>query len=163
MSITLIAAMDRNRAIGTNNGLPWRLPADMKYFIRQTTGKTVLMGRKTFQSFGEKPLKDRRNVILTRSADYRPEGAETVSSIEEALGRYAGDGELMVIGGEDIYRQLLPYADRVLLTEIDEAFGGTDAYFPELDEREWKLDASVPGQRDEKNKYDFNFQTYVRI
>lgn len=163
MSITLIAAMDRNRAIGTNNKLPWRLPADMNYFKQQTMGKTVLMGRLTFQSFGGRPLTGRRNVILTRSADYRPEGAETVSSVEEALSRYGGEGELMVIGGEQVYRQLLPFADRVLLTEIDEAFEGADAFFPELDKAEWKLAASIPGERDEKNRYDYKFQTYVRI
>ncbi|GGF90038.1 dihydrofolate reductase [Paenibacillus abyssi] len=159
MSITMIAAMAKNRTIGTDNELPWRLPEDMAYFRRVTTGTTVIMGRKTLESFG-KPLKNRRNVVLTRNPDYRPEGCEIVHSIDQALGQFAS-ADVMVIGGEEIYRQFLPYADKILLTEIDAEFEG-DAQFPEFSAEEWQLAESVKGIRDEKNPYDYYFQTYVK-
>ncbi|CAH0121411.1 MULTISPECIES: dihydrofolate reductase [unclassified Paenibacillus] len=161
MSISLIWAMDRNRTIGVDNKLPWRLPADMAYFKRQTSGKTVLMGRKTFESIG-KPLPNRTNVVLTRSRDFRHEGCTIVRSLEEALA-LAEREPLMVIGGAEIYRLLLPYADRLLVTEIDHSFAGGDAFFPEWDEDEWRIVESVPGTIDEKNIYPHTFVTYERV
>lgn len=159
MTISMIAAAATNGVIGANNRLPWRLPADMAYFVAETRGKTVLMGRKTFESL-KAPLKNRTNVILSRTLTEAPEGTVLVHSAEEALEKY-GDQELMVIGGEEIYRLMLPYADRVLLTEIDQAFEG-DAYFPELPPGEWKLASRTPGMRDEKNDLPYAFAVYVR-
>ncbi|MEV5028185.1 dihydrofolate reductase [Paenibacillus sp. LPE1-1-1.1] len=160
MSVTLIAAMDRNRTIGIGNKLPWRLPAEMAFFTKSTLGKTVLMGRKTFESL-PKPLKDRRNVVLTRQNDFHPEGCEVIHSIEEALERM-NDDELVVIGGADIYAQFLPYADKILLTEVDVEIEGGDAFFPAFSESEWNLMESESRDSDEKNKYSFTFQTFIR-
>ncbi|MFD1954744.1 dihydrofolate reductase [Paenibacillus thailandensis] len=163
MTITMIAAMANNRAIGFENGLPWRLPADMAYFVRMTTGKTVLMGRKTFESFGGKPLRNRRNVVFTRQENAFFEGCETVNSVEEALRRYRDEEELMIIGGGEIYRLFMPYADKLLLTEIDLDVQNADSYFPEVNPGQWALTNSVQGVLDERNRYRHVFQTYTRI
>ncbi|WP_028561135.1 dihydrofolate reductase [Paenibacillus pinihumi] len=160
MAIILISAMAKNRTIGIDNKLPWRLPEDMAFFRRTTTGNTVLMGRKTFESFGSRPLKNRLNVVMTRSTDYAPEGCGIVQSVEEALQTYS-DSDLYVIGGEEIYRQLLPHADRILLTEIDADFEG-DSFFPEFAKDEWELTDSVKGIENEDNPYSYYFQTYQR-
>ncbi|MGU3473289.1 dihydrofolate reductase [Paenibacillus sp. D51F] len=161
--ITMIACMDRDRLIGRGNDLPWKLPEDMSYFKERTMGKTVLMGRKTFESFGGRPLKNRRNVILTRDAGFKPEGAETVHSLEAALRLETEGEELMVIGGEQIYELLLPHADCLLLTEIDASFGGGDAFFPSFREEEWKLADSYPGKGDEKLGVAYRFNRYERV
>lgn len=160
MSIALIAAMDRSHAIGVGNRLPWRLPAEMAYFTRSTIGKTVIMGRKTFESL-PKPLKDRKNVILTRQLGYNIEGCETVHSVEESLERYSGD-EIMVIGGAEIYEQYLPYADTLLLTDVDTDVEGADAFFPKVEEEVWQLVSSEHHEKDDKNAYSFTFKVYKR-
>jgi dihydrofolate reductase len=159
MSITLIAAMAQNRTIGLDNDLPWKLPDEMAHFVRSTKGKVVLMGRKTLESF-HGPLKNRTNVVLTRSHDYRPDGCEIVHSVEEALERY-GDDELMVIGGAQIYEQLLPYADTILLTEVQAEVDG-DTVFPVFHLNEWQLEDSVYHPVDERHAYAFRLQTYRR-
>ena len=160
MTITLIAAVASNGVIGSNNGLPWRLPAEMRYFTQNTIGKPVLMGRKTFESL-PKPLKDRINVILSRSLQEAPEGSELVHSIAEALEKYGTD-ELMVIGGSEIYTQMLEVADRLLITEIDQTFEG-DAYFPYFDRAAWRLVSRTAGVQDEKNTVPYSFCVYERI
>lgn len=159
MTITLIAAVASNGVIGNNNELIWRLPADMKYFRQQTIGKPVLMGRKTFESLG-KPLKDRTNVILSRTLQEAPEGCELVRTIPEAIAKY-GEDELMVIGGGDIYKQALEIADRLQLTEIAQAFDG-DTYFPDFDRQEWKLVSREEGTQDVKNLLPYAFCVYER-
>jgi dihydrofolate reductase len=160
MSITMIAAMDRSRTIGIGNKLPWRLPSEMAFFTRHTTGKTVVMGRKTFESL-PKPLKDRVNVVISRQSDYAKEGCEVVHSVQEAIDRY-GEGELMVIGGADIYKQFLPYADKLLLTEVDTEIEGGDAFFPEFSSDEWERVDAEQVERDERNAFSFTFQTFTR-
>jgi dihydrofolate reductase len=159
MTVTLIAAAAANGVIGIENRLPWKLPADMAYFVEQTRGKPVLMGRKTFESLG-RPLKNRLNIILSRSMEEAPEGCEIVRSLEEAMERF-GNQELMVIGGEEVYRQALPFADRVLLTEIGLEFEG-DAFFPQLDPSEWVLESRREGILDEKNTLPHAFLVYRR-
>ncbi|MWV42295.1 dihydrofolate reductase [Paenibacillus sp. HJL G12] len=161
MSMTFIWAMGENRVIGRNNALPWRLPRDMAFFKEQTIGKKVLMGRKTWESFGGKPLPGRTNIILTRDPDYSAPGAQIIHTIDEAL-KLGVEEELMVIGGSEIYRTLLPHADRLLVTEIEESFEG-DTFFPEINEAEWKCVQEVQGIRDEKNPYNYRFCTYVRV
>ena len=162
MGITIIAAMARNRVIGADNRLPWRLPDDMAFFVRSTRGKTVLMGRLTFESLPGGALKNRTNVVLTRNPSYRPEGCEVVHSIAEALERFgSGDEELMVAGGAEIYKQLLPLADTMLLTEVEAEPDG-DAFFPAWDEREWEKTDSVYHPADERHAYPFRFNTYRR-
>ncbi|TVY02270.1 dihydrofolate reductase [Cohnella terricola] len=159
MTVTLIAAVASNGVIGKDNDLIWRLPADMQYFKKHTLGKIVLMGRKTFESLG-RPLKDRTNVVLSRTLEEAPEGCELVRSIPEALERYGRD-ELMVIGGAEIYKQTLEFADRLQLTEIDQAFEG-DTYFPNFDRKQWKQVSREEGQLDEKNRLPHAFCIYER-
>ncbi|MFC5467593.1 dihydrofolate reductase [Cohnella suwonensis] len=159
MTVTLIAAVASNGVIGNNNELIWRLSADMKFFKQQTIGKPVLMGRKTFESLG-KPLKDRTNIVMSRTLKEAPDGCELVGSLDEALSRYAGE-PLMIIGGAEIYAQSLKHADRLLLTEIGQSFKG-DAYFPSFDRGEWKLVSRTEGQQDDKNALPYAFCAYER-
>jgi dihydrofolate reductase len=164
MSITLIAAMDRNRTIGKGNAMPWRLPSEMAFFKANTLGKTVLMGRKTFESLGSKPLPNRRNVVLTRQEGLELEGCEIVHSVEEAISRYGQEDEqLMIIGGTEIYGQFLPYADTILLTEVETEIQGGDAKFPAFDSKEWKRTVGERKERDERNAFAFTFVTHTRI
>lgn len=159
-TITLIWAQGENGVIGRDNALPWRIPADMAYFKRETVGKTVVMGRKTWESFGSKPLKDRKNVVLTRDPSYTADGADVVHSIEDALS--AADGEeVMIIGGSEIYALSLPIADRLRVTRVRESFEG-DAVFPTIDWSSWLLISSQEGIRDEKNVYRYEFEVYER-
>ena len=159
MSVSLIAAMGQNRVIGTNNRLPWRLPADLQLFKRHTTGHPVLMGRKTFESIG-RPLPGRLNIILTTQPDFAAAGCETSRSIEAVLQRYAHE-EIFVIGGAEIYTQLLPHADKLYITQIEQKFEG-DAYFPEFDLSDWKEIFREEGITDEKNPYSYYFSIYER-
>lgn len=156
----MIWAMGRNGVVGKDNGMPWHLPRDMAFFKQQTLGKTIVMGRKTWESFGGKPLKDRLNIIMTRDKEYTAQGAQVIHSIEEALD-YANNQELMIIGGAQIYEKWLPYADRLLVTRIEEDFAG-DTVFPDVDWSEWSITEKMPGIRDEKNPYDYDFYIYDR-
>jgi dihydrofolate reductase len=160
MSVSFILAMDRNRGIGFNNKLPWRMPADLAYFKRVTMGHTILMGRKTYESIG-KPLPGRHNVILTQNREYRAEGCTIVHSVEEALDRFARNEELFVTGGGEIFKLFLPYADKLYITYIEETFPA-DAFFPEVNEGEWRLVCSEQGVRDEKNPYEYYFRIYEK-
>lgn len=158
--ITLIAAMANDRVIGTNNTLPWDLPADMKHFREQTMGKPILMGRKTYDSIG-RPLPGRHNIVVTRNAGLEIEGCTVVSSIDEAL-EAAGDvPEVMVMGGASFYEQLLPQAERLVLTLIDLQIEG-DAWFPALEEGEWREVAREDNEPDEKNRWAYSFIEFER-
>ncbi len=156
--ISLLFAMGKNHVIGKNNDLPWRLPEDLKWFKQVSTGHTVIMGRKTFESIG-KPLPNRKNIIVTNDKEYKAEGCIVTHSIEEAL-QQDGD-ETIVIGGAKIYEQVLDDADRLYMTYIDEEFEG-DTFFPEYDESEWELTSKEKGIKDEKNPYDYYFCVYDR-
>ena len=136
MIISLIAAIGKNNVIGKDNSLPWKLPEDMKRFKELTSGKPVIMGRKTFESIG-KPLPNRKNIIITRDKNYRAKNCIVVHSVEGALKAAKGNEEVMIIGGEQIFKLFLPIANRMYLTFIDEDFEG-DAYFPDYNKNEWK-------------------------
>jgi len=156
MKISIIAAMARNRVIGINNELPWKLPADMKWFRLHTLGKPIVMGRKTFESFGSKPLPDRHNIVITRDRDYTAEGASVAHSIDEAIA-IAGDvPEVMIIGGASFYEQMLPRTDRMYLTLVDMEPEG-DAWFPDYDALQWKEVERHEHQPDEKNPCAYSF------
>lgn len=135
-TLSLIAAMAKNRIIGRDNQLPWRLPEDLRYFKATTLGKPVIMGRKTWESLG-RPLPGRRNLVVTRNGDYVAAGGETVPSLEAAVAAVASEEEAFIIGGAELYRQALQYADRLYLTEIEQEFAG-DASFPELEPGRWR-------------------------
>ena len=137
----LIVAADRNWAIGKNNKLMWSIPADMKFFRETTQGNVVIMGRKTLESFPQgQPLKNRVNIVITRNPSYKVKDAVVVHSVEEAIEESRKyDGDVFVIGGESIYRAMLPYCDTALVTRIDYAYEA-DTWFPKLDEdEEWEL------------------------
>ncbi len=159
--ITLIAAMANDRVIGVNNTLPWNLPADMKHFKAQTMGKPILMGRKTYDSIG-RPLPGRHNIVVSRNSGLQLEGCSVVSSVDAAL-EVAGEvAEVMVMGGASFYEQLLPRADRLVLTLIDLEVEG-DAWFPALEEAEWREVNREEHQADEKNRWAYTFIEFERI
>lgn len=159
--ISLIAAMDKNRVIGTDSGkLPWHLPADLKHFKFLTLGKPVIMGRKTFESIG-KPLPERKNIIITRNKNYEAPGCIVVHSREEAL-KAAGDApEIMIIGGAEVFAEFLPLAKRMYLSLIDGIFAGT-AYFPQWDVGAWREISREAHEADEKNEYRYVFLVLER-
>lgn len=159
--ISLIAAAARNNVIGKGNALPWDLPNDLQHFREVTAGHTIIMGRKTFESIG-RPLPKRRNIIITRQDDYKPEGVEVVSSTEAALATMSEDEEAFVIGGGEIFKQALPIADRIYLTRVEADVEG-DAFFPELDMSEWREVSRKEGVVDEKNALPHTFLVYDRI
>lgn len=161
MEISLIWAMGRNGVIGKDGTMPWRLPRDFAFFKERTMGRVMLMGRKTWDSLGGKPLPGRSSVVLTRDKSFHSEGAKVVHSLDEALAAADGQQELMVIGGAEIYRMTLPVADKLIVTLIDESFEG-DTFFPEIDWSLWVEVSSEQGIRDEKNPYDYRFVVYER-
>lgn len=161
MIISIISAMADNRVIGINNSLPWKLPSDMKWFRKHTLGKPIVMGRKTFESFGGRTLPDRPNIIITRDADYKVDGAVVTHSIDEAL-KAAGEAEeVMIIGGESFYAQMLPQSDRMYLTFVHTDVKG-DAWFPEYNETDWKEIDRIDVKADEKNAFDHTFVIFER-
>src|SRR5215210_1383436 len=159
--VSLIAAMGSNRAIGIDNRLPWRLPADLRRFKALTTGHTLVMGRKTFESI-RGPLPWRTTVVVSRRPDYAPEGVLVAHSVEEALARAAEDDEVFIAGGEEIFRQTLERADRMHLTWIEKDFPA-DAFFPEFDESAWRLVEREDHEATAEAPFAYSFRVYDRI
>jgi dihydrofolate reductase len=161
MKVSIVVAMAANRVIGNNNQLPWHLPADLKHFKQTTMGKPILMGRKTWESIG-RPLPGRTNIVITRDESYAAPGCLVVHSIEAAMQAAAQQDEVMVIGGAEFYRQVLPRADTIYLTRIHQDFEG-DTFFPELDEAEWQEVARVDCDADDRNPYAYSFIRLERV
>ena len=163
MLISLVVAAAENNAIGKDNGMLWHLPNDLKYFKNVTWGMPVLMGRKTFESFGNgKPLPGRANIILTRKKDYRPAGVVTVQSMDDAY-FFVNENdfnELMVIGGGEIYNMMMPKADRIYMTRVHCSFTDADAFFPSIDEKKWKLKSREDFTADDKHQYAYSFEVW---
>ncbi len=163
--LALVVAHTRNRVIGRDNGMPWHLPADLAFFRELTTGHPILMGRKTHLAIG-RPLPGRRNLVLTRqhpaSQTASLDGVELVGSIDAALALVGPAPVLFVIGGAEVYRQLLPLARRLHVTEIAATLAG-DAHFPPLAEGRWQEAARVHRAADDRNAYDLDFVTLERI
>jgi dihydrofolate reductase len=155
---TLIVAMDAQRGIGNNNKLLFRLPEDMAFFKKTTTGHPIIMGRKTFDSIG-RALPNRRNIVITRNTEWQHEGVETANSLDTAAA-LVGDVDVFVIGGEQIYTAALAHADRLLITEIDKTVD-SDAFFPAFDKQEWE-EISREKHHSTQNEFDFAFVTYQR-
>ncbi|ASK63386.1 dihydrofolate reductase [Virgibacillus phasianinus] len=160
--ISFVVAMDRNRVIGLNNDLPWHLPKDFKFFKEKTTGHTMIMGRKTYDSLGG-PLPNRKNVVLTGQDPSYPDDVDVIHDIDtiKKWNEQYGDDELFVIGGAKVFEQVLPFTDRMYITWIDESFEG-DTRFPEFSEDDWNLTNREKGEKDEKNPYDYYFLQYDR-
>ena len=154
----LIAATSQNNALGKDNKIIWHLPDDFKRFKELTSGHHIIMGRKTFESF-PKPLPNRTHVVITRQKNYNPEGCIVVNSIEEAFEICPKSEDVFLIGGAEIYKLGLPFTDKIELTYINETFEA-DAFFPEIDFSEWKLNNEEFHPKDEKHAHDFSFQTY---
>ncbi len=161
MIISIIAAMDENAVIGINNSLPWKLPSDMKWFRQHTLGKSIIMGRKTFESFGAKPLPERQNIIVSHNPEYRAEHCDVVSSIDAALAAVNNTDEVMIIGGASFYEQTLNRADRLYLTTVHTEVNG-DAWFPRFDVDDWTVYFSERHEADEKNSLAHTFRIFNR-
>ena len=160
MRLSIIAAVSANKVIGAHNSLPWNLPADRKRFQKLTMGHHLLMGRKTFESIGF-VLPGRSTIVITHQPDYQPEGVRVAHSLEEALQLVENDNELFIAGGEEIYRQMLPLADRLYLTYVHEDFEG-DTHFPDFDESSWEVISREDRQPDPNNASPYSFVVYER-
>lgn len=142
--------------IGINNRLPWKLPADMAWFRKNTLGKPIIMGRRTFESFGAKSLPERQNIVVTRDTNFQAQEIETATSIDQAID-LAGDAkEIMIIGGASIYKQTLPLATRLYMTVVHGDIEG-DAWFPDYEREDWKEIERSNYLADEKNSFDYSF------
>jgi dihydrofolate reductase len=159
MIISIVVAISENHVIGKDNQLLWHMPNDLKHFKEITTGHTVIMGRKTYDSVG-KPLPKRRNIIITRQS-ITIEGCEVVNSIEAALALCKGEEEVFIVGGAEIYRQAMKLTDRIYLTIIHKEFEG-DSFFPEINKIEWEEVSREDHQPDEKNALSYSFITLER-
>ncbi len=160
--ITLICAMGKNQEIGEKNRLLWDLPRDMKHFRERTAGKTVVMGRKTFESIGF-ALPKRRNIVLTRNNDFSAKGIEAFHSLEKVLDLAdEKKEEIMVIGGSAIYELFLPYAHRLSLTFVDKEFPNADSYFPKFEKNDFSIKEKNIWKKDEKNIFDMVQIEYER-
>lgn len=155
MIISIIAALDKKFVIGNKGRIPWHLPADLAHFRELTMGKPIIMGRTTFESIG-RLLPGRLNIVLTRDPCYKPAGVVAAHSIEEALHEAGAASEIMVIGGADVYRQFMSLAHRMYLTFVESEFEG-DAYFPPVDQKEWKEVSREAYTPDKKNPYPYTF------
>jgi dihydrofolate reductase len=163
MIISLIAGVSKNGVIGVNHELPWRLPDDLKYFKEVTSGHAVIMGRKNYESIPEKfrPLPNRLNIILTRQSDFQAADCKIAHQVKEALTLAAGAGkeEIFIIGGAEIYREFLPMASRLYLTEINATITG-DTFFPDYTKADWQLINRIHHPSDEKHQFSFDFSLY---
>jgi dihydrofolate reductase len=165
MIVSMIAALSKNRVIGKDNDLPWKLPDDMKFFMDTTRGHHAIMGRKNYDSIPPKfkPLPDRTNIVVTRQKKFEAPGCKVVDSIEKGLkiAMESNEPEAFIIGGAEIYKLALPYAHRLYLTEIDAIIEG-DTYFPPFDGTEWIETSRVHHGKDGRHAYSFDFVTYEK-
>lgn len=158
--LSIIVAASQNRVIGRENSLIWHLPEDLKHFKELTISHTVIMGRRTYESIG-RALPQRRNIVISRNPLYRAEGCEVVSSIEEALKAAGQEGEVFVIGGGTIFRQVWERADRLYITYVHTVVQG-DTFLPEIDLSQWEMVERNDFNADEKNEFDYSFVVYNR-
>ena len=160
--LSIIVAVAKNNVIGKDNKLIWHLPEDLKRFKRITTGHTIIMGRKTFESLG-RVLPNRTHIVLSKDKDFRvqDENVQVINDIS-LLGEYiSSEEENFVIGGASIYKLLMPYTSKMYITKINQEFEG-DVFFPEIEEKDWGVVETQKGLTDEKNVYDYEYVTYVR-
>lgn len=162
MTLTLIVATEKNHAIGYQGKLLYWLPDDLKNFKATTSGHTVLMGRKTFQSLPKGALPNRRNIVLTRDTAFSADNAECFTTLEAALASCTASEQVFCIGGEQLYRQTIHYADLLIVTEIEAVASRADAHFPKIDNKLWVEIRRVFHAKDEKHPYSFYFVTYAR-
>ena len=166
MTVSAIAALSRNRVIGKNNTLPWRLPDDMKFFMDTTKGHHVIMGRKNYDSLLDKfkPLPHRVNIVITRQSNLQAPGCIVLHDVKSGLeiARKSGEKECFIIGGAEIYKLAMPDTNRLYLTEIAATIEG-DTFFPQINKKEWKEVARKHHAADDRHQYAFDFVIYDRI
>lgn len=164
MIISLIVAASTNNVIGKNNELPWKLPNDMKFFKNTTWGMPVIMGRKTFESLNkQQPLPGRINIVLTKQKDWKAEGTIKTESIKDAMfvAKDADTNEIFFIGGAEIFKEIMPKANRIYLTRVHSNVEG-DVYFPAIDEKKWQRTFKKDCHKDDKHEYDYTFETWEK-
>ena len=162
MLLSIIVAVGENNEIGYRNSLLWRLPADLKRFKALTTGHTVVMGRKTFESLPNGPLPNRINAVISRNLSFTHPNCLVFPSFDEALIKLSGEMEVYVIGGSQIYNQALLYASKLYLTQVHASFPEADTFFPEIDRTKWIKSSEEMHLADEKNNYSFTFYEYKK-
>lgn len=164
--IILVAAMDSKNGIGIGNALPWHLPNDLKHFRWNTARKTIVMGRKTFESIGSKPLSGRRNIVMTADTEFKADGVEVVHSLFDLIELFPNikisKEEVWVIGGAQIYALFMPLASQLVITEVEGDFD-TNVFFPQIHSHTWKLVTAFAGKRDKKNVHNHVFKFYERV
>lgn len=162
MALSAIVVIADDGAIGKDNGLLCHLPADLKHFKSITMGHTIIMGRRTFESLPKGALPGRENIVVSRNADYRAEGAKVCTSIEQAVAEASMPGECFILGGAQLYASTIAQVDKLYLTAIHAHFDDADAYFPAINPDEWTEIDREDHQADEKNRYDYSFVTLKR-
>lgn len=160
--ISLIAAIGKNNELGKGNTLLWHMPADMKFFRETTRGHTVIMGRKTFESL-KGPLPKRKNIVITRDKAYKAEGIDVVHSLKEALQEAQGESEVFIIGGAEIYKQSMDFADKLYITHINASDKDADTFFPEIIPIVWNETSHIKHKKDSENPFDYTFSIYEKF
>jgi len=160
MMISIIAAVSKNGVIGREGGMPWDQPADLAYFQKTTKEHTIIMGRKTFESIGSKPLPKRKNIVISSNQNLANDNVIVVDSLISALEQCTDDSEVFIIGGGQIYQEAIKIADKLYLTQIEVVVDEGDTYFPDM--FDWKQNSHEKFLHDERNKYDMSFNTYIR-
>lgn len=160
--ISIIAAIGKNNELGKGNTLLWHMPADMKFFRETTRGHTVIMGRKTFESL-KSALPNRKNIVITRDKSYIRHGVDVVHSLEEAINLAGSEDEVFIIGGADIYKQAMDFADKLYITHIDATDKDADTFFPELIPIVWNETSHIEHKKDTENPFDYTFSIYEKF
>ncbi len=163
MTISIIVAIAKNNEIGRGNDLLWRLPAELKRFKELTTGHTIIMGRKTFESLPKGALPNRRNIVLSKNSNISYEKGEVYPSLDAALIKTINEDEVFIIGGAQVYNQALPFADKLYLTRVHAEFPDADTFFPAIIWSEWQETSRETYPADEKNPYSFTFYEFERV
>lgn len=161
MEISIIVATSKNNVIGKEGGIPWHLSSDLKRFKALTTGHPIVMGRRTFESIG-RPLPGRRNIVISNSVN-AIDGCDIMKSVDELLNDNSLDGKVFIIGGGEIYKQFLPYAKKVYLTEVETEIADGDTFFPGLNPMEWIEVGRESHEANEKNDFNYSFVDYERF
>ena len=160
--ISIIVAIAENGAIGANNDLLWRLPNDMKWFKTLTTGHTVIMGRKTFESLPKGALPNRTNVVITRNSEVSYENCEIFKDLDSAVEYHKEEKEVFIIGGASIYKIAMSIANKLYITKVHHSFEKADTFFPEININEWIMIENEKYPKDEKHLYSYTFETYIK-
>ena len=161
MILTLIVAIAQNGVIGRDNDLIWKLPVDLQHFKDLTLGHTIIMGRKTWESIGSRPLPKRTHIVISRNSNYKADGALVVTSLKEAILNIKNDDQPFIVGGAQIYKEALQLVNRLEITHVHHSFDG-DTFFPEWNKENWKLVSEMKHHKDDRHAYDFTFSRYDR-